>query len=160
MVQRIALTDLTEVRFLAGAPVSTNQEYMREYMLSRYHRRKREYQEHLGGKCVSCGATDNLHFHHRDPSEKLYTIGKVLAGLSKEKADAEVEKCELLCPDCHKAKHRSPHGTLARYKDCRCDACRSAWSKHSREYRQKRRAALVEKTHTPLLTDEKLERYQ
>ena len=26
-------------------------EYMREYMNARYHRRKREYQKKLGGKC-------------------------------------------------------------------------------------------------------------
>ena len=135
-------------------------EYMREYMNARYHRRKREYQKKLGGKCVECGATERLQFHHREPLDKSFDIGRFLASVAKSRADEEVEKCDLLCLDCHKAKHRAPHGTLARYKDCRCDDCRSAWNKHSREYRRKRRAALVEKTHTQLLTDEKLERYQ
>lgn len=143
--------------------MSTDRAYMREYMISRYYRRKQEYHHLLGGKCARCGSRENLQFHHRNPSEKLYTIGKVLSSLSKEKADAEVAKCELLCPDCHAAAHDwNKHGTLSMYRNqgCRCDLCRKKNTEHSREYKRKRRAALVEKIHTPLLTDEKLERYQ
>ena len=62
--------------------------------------------DHLGGKCQRCGY-DNyigaLEFHHKDPSSKDMTI----AGTGK-KWDAikdEVEKCLLLCANCHREVH-------------------------------------------------------
>lgn len=140
--------------------MSTDREYMRVYMRARYHRRKREAQDKLGGRCVDCGAVDGLEFHHRDPSQKSMTIGKHLAGASERRVVEELGKCDLLCDECHKKKHAPVCGTVGGYKVCRCVACRAAQRDYMREYRSKRRAALVEKTHTPLLTDEKLERYQ
>jgi 5-methylcytosine-specific restriction endonuclease McrA len=76
---------------------------MKEYVLARYHRIRSSYIELKGGKCVSCGSTDRLEFDHIDPDTKLYAIGK-LWSRNKGEVDAEVDKCQLLCYDCHLVK--------------------------------------------------------
>lgn len=60
----------------------------------------------LGGKCNRCGF-DNpaaLEFHHKDSSEKDFTIGNV-ANKSWDSIVDEVKKCELLCSNCHRIEH-------------------------------------------------------
>jgi hypothetical protein len=65
-----------------------------------------------GGKCILCGYNKclaALHFHHRDPSKKLFEItnflwGKV-KGYTKDDLDNEVKKCDLLCANCHAETH-------------------------------------------------------
>ena len=60
-----------------------------------------------GGQCIRCGydaCTRILVFHHLDPSTKSFGISeKLSANLSILKA--EVDKCVLLCPNCHGEKH-------------------------------------------------------
>ena len=43
-------------------------------------------------------------FHHINPDEKEVTIGKIIDH-SKEKIQAELEKCLMLCPNCHRNEH-------------------------------------------------------
>lgn len=69
--------------------------------------RKRMYaeQEKLNRGCTRCGydafATP-LSFHHTDPSEKYRSVSELVNnGKSYEKIDAEIEKCEVLCANCH-----------------------------------------------------------
>lgn len=64
--------------------------------------------EHLGGKCVGCGTTEKLQFDHLDRTQKLFNIGKCL-DYSFEKLLPEVEKCQLLCYDCHEIKSLINH---------------------------------------------------
>tara|TARA_Y100001937_G_C7018424_1_gene284246 strand:+ start:44 stop:769 length:726 start_codon:yes stop_codon:yes gene_type:complete len=59
--------------------------------------------EMLGGKCVDCGATENLQFDHTDPSKKSFNIACVLS----ERMLTELEKCELRCGDCHLEKTKN-----------------------------------------------------
>lgn len=65
--------------------------------------------DYLGGKCVDCGylgskCPDALAFHHKDPSKKSFNIsGKHC--LSWEKIKQELDKCELLCHNCHSERH-------------------------------------------------------
>lgn len=58
--------------------------------------------EYKGGKCEKCGYDkflQALEFHHLDPKEKDFTIsGK---SWSFEKLKTEVDKCILLCSNCH-----------------------------------------------------------
>jgi DNA-binding CsgD family transcriptional regulator len=69
-------------------------------------RTKEKLVEYKGGECVECGykkCIDALEFHHLDPKEKDFTIsGK---SWSLEKLKKEVDKCILVCSNCHKEIH-------------------------------------------------------
>jgi aconitase B len=60
-----------------------------------------------GGKCENCNYDKNqaaLSFHHLDPKEKDFEIsGKHC--LSLERLKKEVDKCSLLCLNCHAETH-------------------------------------------------------
>jgi 5-methylcytosine-specific restriction endonuclease McrA len=81
-------------------------EYLKNYMTRRYHRRRGEAIKQLGGRCVVCGESnpDKLEFDHVDSTTREFTIAKKLAGVSEEKLQAELEKCQLLCKKCHQEK--------------------------------------------------------
>jgi len=60
---------------------------------------------HLGGKCKMCGYNEHpeiLVFHHL--GEKQFNVSNRLK-LSWEKLQCELEKCVLLCPNCHALVH-------------------------------------------------------
>ena len=53
--------------------------------------------------CMICGYDEDgskLHFHHRDPSTKLFTISMQLTR-SPQRLQEEIDKCDLLCAACH-----------------------------------------------------------
>ena len=61
-----------------------------------------------GGKCQKCGydkCIDALHFHHRNPEEKSFGLSQ--NGIYHNWKDylAEIEKCDLLCANCHAEEH-------------------------------------------------------
>lgn len=121
---------------------SENNEYMRQYMLRRYYLRKEKAIRQLGGRCLDCGTTEDLQFHHIDPDKKLFTIGSILNGVSETKLNEELEKCALLCKPCHKERHMRTelcHGMAWAYQSgCRCEACTNAQTEAIRAYRKKR----------------------
>lgn len=53
--------------------------------------------------CKTCSEQDPrvLDFHHRDPSEKEFTIGS-RRSKSKEVLLKEIAKCDVLCANCHR----------------------------------------------------------
>lgn len=59
----------------------------------------------LGGKCVCCGYDKSLcalTFHHLNPEDKEFTIGKIKASVqSIDKIVEEAKKCVLVCNNCH-----------------------------------------------------------
>ena len=70
-------------------------------------RKKQKAIEYKGGKCQLCGynrCIRALKFHHRDPSQKDFTIstGNVW-GFDRIKS--ELDKCILLCGNCHDEVH-------------------------------------------------------
>jgi hypothetical protein len=73
----------------------------------RRRQRKAILVEHKGGKCERCGynkCLKALHFHHKDEKEKSFQIvSRMNSSLSILKL--EVEKCELLCANCHAEEH-------------------------------------------------------
>ena len=92
--------------------------------------------EYLGGKCVACGATDGLDFHHRDPAEKSFAIADQLL-IRWSRLVAELDKCELRCGEHHADQHRSSatHGTVQRWwRGCRCAPCTEAHRAYRRAY--------------------------
>jgi hypothetical protein len=61
----------------------------------------------LGNRCSKCGYSTHpviLHFHHKNPSEKEGLVSR-LATSNQKVFEAEVNKCELLCPNCHAEHH-------------------------------------------------------
>ena len=60
--------------------------------------------EHKGGCCQHCGYNKSvraLTFHHLDPSKKEFNVGGKGETRSWEKVKAEIDKCILLCMNCH-----------------------------------------------------------
>lgn len=77
-------------------------------------RNKSKAIELLGGKCVRCGY-DNplaLTFHHKNPEDKEFAITSMM-NKSWSAIQAEVEKCELLCANCHIIEHTSREDVVA-----------------------------------------------
>lgn len=67
--------------------------------------------EKLGGKCSKCGYDGNitaLHFHHlRD--KKFSIDSSTLQHKSLESIMSELDKCVLLCANCHAEEHHPNH---------------------------------------------------
>lgn len=58
--------------------------------------------------CKDCGNTDArvLDFHHKDESTKVFTLAsRRVAGYAKDKIKQEIDKCEVLCANCHRIHH-------------------------------------------------------
>lgn len=67
---------------------------------------KKKCVEYLGGKCISCGydkCIAALEFHHRDSSHKDFAISG--GTVSWERTKKELDKCDLLCANCHRELH-------------------------------------------------------
>lgn len=79
------------------------------YQMERGWRRKLKLIELLGGKCQSCGynkCTRALSFHHIKPEDKLFNLDiRNISGTTWDKIIKEVEKCQLLCLNCHQELH-------------------------------------------------------
>lgn len=80
--------------------------YVTLKMRARHRNKKQRYVEYKGGKCELCGYSKSLaalEFHHRDPNQKDFRVsGK---NVSWEKVKAELDKCQLLCANCHREEH-------------------------------------------------------
>lgn len=62
---------------------------------------------YLGGKCQRCGydkCIAALEFHHRDPGEKEFQFARYQRR-SYEALAKELDKCDLLCANCHREEH-------------------------------------------------------
>lgn len=64
---------------------------------------KRLLVDEAGGCCQLCGydaCIAALHFHHRDPTQKSFALGRGMA-LALDALRDEAGKCVLLCSNCH-----------------------------------------------------------
>ena len=62
--------------------------------------------EYLGSTCSVCGYDKSvwaLEFHHKDPSIKDFGWGNTRKGW--EKLKPELDKCVLVCTNCHREEH-------------------------------------------------------
>lgn len=85
----------------------------KELSVADYHKnRRRQIKKELvdikGGKCQVCGYNKclrSLEFHHLDPLQKDFTISGNLKRIKREKVIKELEKCILVCSNCHGEIH-------------------------------------------------------
>ena len=71
-------------------------------------RRKQKCVEYKGGKCSICGYTKciaALQFHHLDPNKKEFGLSQKGIPKSWEKCKLELDKCVLMCANCHAEFH-------------------------------------------------------
>lgn len=118
-------------------------QYMRQYMLDRYHRRKRELTQFLGGKCYSCDATEELQFDHVRRELKRFTISQLLNSIPMWRAYQEIMACQLLCGTCHRAKSGTEGsvghgGGLTGTRNCYCDLCGPLKRKYNQNLKVRR----------------------
>lgn len=77
------------------------------YCIKRWRQRKVEAVAYKGGCCAHCGynkSMNALEFHHIDPNEKE-TDWSRLRLKSLDKIHKELDKCVLLCSNCHREEH-------------------------------------------------------
>jgi DNA-binding CsgD family transcriptional regulator len=85
---------------------SKNKKNKSEYIRDWKRNLKKSLVEYKGSKCEMCGydrCIEALEFHHSDPNKKDFSISTKLFGIEKMKK--EVDKCLLLCSNCHREKH-------------------------------------------------------
>lgn len=69
---------------------------------------KKEAVRRMGSKCCRCGydkCTRALEFHHLDPNAKEFGLAAKGICHTWEEFWNEVQKCELLCANCHAELH-------------------------------------------------------
>lgn len=92
--------------------------------------------------CKTCGASDKLELHHRDPALK---VSHRIWSWSKLRRDVEISKCDVLCTVCHMEETKKKftklvHGAWNAYdKGCRCLPCRVFRARKIREQRAKKK---------------------
>ena len=64
-----------------------------------------EYKQRKG--CTRCGIKDSrvLDFHHKKGENKLFTIGGFRREVGFGKLQTEIDKCEVVCANCHRILH-------------------------------------------------------
>ena len=96
------------------APMAERRTYSdrREYLIKAVQKRRKDIRgkaiAHKGGRCQLCGydrCTEALEFHHLDSSHKDFGISSKGYTRSWGKVLEELEKCALLCANCHRELH-------------------------------------------------------
>jgi hypothetical protein len=124
--------------------------YMKEYMLNRYYKRRKTALDMLGHRCniCKCEINDKFEIDHIDRTDKSFTISGKTWNVKEEAFLEELKKCQILCQACHKLKTiddlgqsvaKGNHGTISTYRYCRCELCKDAKKKRSREDYLKRK---------------------
>ena len=94
-------------------------EYLREAVKKRRKHLRVLARKYLGDKCMICGykrCPGALDFHHRNPKLKEFGLSERGLTRSWEKIRKEIDKCVLICANCHREVHAGmtqlPEGIL------------------------------------------------
>lgn len=86
--------------------------YCKKCQTEKCTHRKRTFKklclEYKGNSCVKCGynkCAQALHFHHLNPLEKHFHISSQKSYILTDKVKLELDKCILLCANCHAEIH-------------------------------------------------------
>lgn len=84
----------------------------RQYLIAAVNKRRKKIRqlaiEYKNGKCGNCGynrCIEALEFHHADSSGKYFSISEKGYTRSWNKVREELDKCVLLCANCHREIH-------------------------------------------------------
>lgn len=80
----------------------------KEQTILRQRKLKQLAIDYKGGKCEKCGynkCNSALEFHHINPKEKDFSISKLKRYSFSNKIKKELDKCMLLCANCHREIH-------------------------------------------------------
>ena len=84
----------------------------RQYLILAVHKRRKKIRqmavEYKGGECEMCGYSrcmEALEFHHKNPSQKDFGISSQGYTRSWKKVQDELDKCVMLCANCHRELH-------------------------------------------------------
>lgn len=83
-------------------------EKLRIGMRDRVRKLKQLALDYKGGKCEICGydkCPQAMHFHHKDPNEKDFSLSNITCRTFNETIRKELDKCQLLCSNCHAEIH-------------------------------------------------------
>lgn len=69
-----------------------------------YARRKEYALSYLGGTCQECGSSESLQVDHVNPGHKRFDLFGSRWSCQWQSWHDELEKCQLLCVECHKSK--------------------------------------------------------
>lgn len=78
----------------------------KSYFQTKNRKLKHKWVRKLGGKCQRCGYNEfvsGLEFHHVDPDKKRNNATDVVYSNDYYKALAEIDKCVLMCSNCHRS---------------------------------------------------------
>lgn len=85
-------------------------EYLKKSVASRRRKLREMAVEYGGGKCKICGykkCNRALSFHHLDPAKKDFGLSADGFTRSWEKIKPELDKCILVCANCHMEIHEN-----------------------------------------------------
>lgn len=99
-----------KIKERAQAHYRANADQIKQREARRRYDKKAKAIAYLGGRCVRCPVTHPaaIDFHHRKPEEKLFNIGDMIMSpkqVDEETFRAELDKCDLLCKNCHAIEH-------------------------------------------------------
>jgi len=76
---------------------------------------KKKCVEYKKGSCSCCGYKNYvgaLEFHHSDPTKKDFSLSQVKLLSFNDKIREELDKCILLCANCHRELHAKLKGLI------------------------------------------------
>ena len=85
----------------------------REKRLARIYQRKRAIHDYIQNmksqlRCEDCGERHpaTLQFHHQNSEDKVFNISRAAnTGISLDRIKKEINKCIVLCANCHLIRH-------------------------------------------------------
>ena len=83
-------------------------EYLKNAVKKHRKSLRHKARQYKGGKCMLCGydrCEDALDFHHLDLTKKSFGISAKGITRSWEKIRNEIDKCVLICANCHREIH-------------------------------------------------------
>lgn len=118
-VEKFGFSKSTIVRICGKKTVKLTEDEVRQNNSKAVQKRRLKLKQlsvdYKGGCCERCGykkSLSALEFHHLDPNEKDFSISKNGDTKSWERIKKELDKCILVCANCHREIHDELRGMV------------------------------------------------